>query len=192
MAVSNIVVIAFETEHEAEEVREKVKELGKHGLVTLDDSAIVVKDAKGELHVKNQVDRGVLVGAGWGSLIGLLIGGIFLPLGGLAIGAAAGGAIGKMMSNSVDKKFVKDVADKIQPGTSALFLIGRSADRNAMLAALKPYKGTVLHTSLDTELEESLRRALKYAETPEDASAPAPAEAAPAEAEAEAAPTQDA
>jgi uncharacterized membrane protein len=149
-------------------------------LVTLDDSAIVVKDAEGKLHVKNQVDRGVLVGAGWGSLIGLLIGGIFMPLGGLAIGAAAGGAIGKMVSNGVDKKFVKDVADKIQPGTSALFLIGRSSDRNAVLAALKPYKGTVLHTSLDSELEESLRRALKYAETPE--AAPVPVAAAPEEA----------
>ena len=187
MATSNIVVIAFETEHEAEEVREKVKELGKRGLVTLDDSAILVKDAQGEMHVKNQVDRGVMVGAGWGSLIGLLIGGIFLPLGGLALGAAAGAAIGKMVSNGVDKKFVKDVAEQMQPGTSALFLIGRSADRNAMLTALKPYKGTVLHTSLDTELEESLRRALKYAETPEAAAA----EAAPAEAE-EAAPTPEA
>ena len=187
MAASNIVVIAFETEHEAAEVREKIKDLSKHGLVTLDDSAIVVKDAQGELHVKNQVDRGVLVGAGWGSLIGLLIGGIFLPLGGLALGAAGGAAIGKMVSNSVDKKFVKDVADKIQPGTSALFLIGRSADRNAMLAALKPYKGTVLHTSLDSEAEESLRRALKYAESDEPAPvAPAAAEeVAPAEASAE-------
>lgn len=192
MATSNIVVIAFETEHEAEEVREKVKELGKRGLVTLDDSAILVKDAQGEMHVKNQVDRGVMVGAGWGSLIGLLIGGIFLPLGGLALGAAAGAAIGKMVSNGVDKKFVKDVAEQMQPGTSALFLIGRSADRNAMLTALKPYKGTVLHTSLDTELEESLRRALKYAETPEAAAAEvAPAEVAPAEAE-EAAPTPEA
>jgi len=46
------------------------------------------------------------------------------------------------------------------PGSSAIFLVVRQADPNAALAALKPYKGIVYHSSLDTEAEASLRQVL--------------------------------
>jgi uncharacterized membrane protein len=65
-----------------------------------------------------------------------------------------------MTDLGVDQKFVKEVETAMHPSTSAIFLLVRQADPNAALAALKPYKGTLYHTSLSTEAEESLRRVL--------------------------------
>ncbi len=156
--MSNLIVITFDNEEEAGKVREALKEQAAN--INLDDSAVVVKDAEGEVHVKNEVDRGVAVGAVGGGALGLLIGGLLFPIGGLVLGALAGALVGKMLDMGVDKKFVEDVSEHLQPGTSALFVIVREANPNVALAALRPYKGKVIQTSLPPEAEAELRRIL--------------------------------
>jgi uncharacterized membrane protein len=156
--MSNLIVITFDNEDEAGKVREALKEQAAN--INLDDSAVVVKDAEGEVHVKNEVDRGVAVGALGGGALGLLIGGLLFPIGGLVLGALGGALVGKMLDMGVDKKFVDDVSEHLQPGTSALFVIVREANPNVALAALRPYKGKVIQTSLPPEAEAELRRIL--------------------------------
>jgi uncharacterized membrane protein len=156
--MSNLVVVTFDNEEEAGKVRETLK--GQSANISLDDSAVVVKDAEGEIHVKNEVDRGVAVGAVGGGALGLLIGGLLFPVGGLVLGALGGALVGKMMDKGVDKKFVEDVSEHLQPGTSALFIIVRDANPNVAMAALRPYKGKVIQTSLPPEAEAELRRIL--------------------------------
>jgi uncharacterized membrane protein len=77
------------------------------------------------------------------------------------VGALAGGLIGKAADLGVDGKFVKEVSEDIQPGTSALFFIVRDAEPDVAVAALRPYKGTVRHTTFPPEAEKELRRILK-------------------------------
>jgi uncharacterized membrane protein len=156
----NLVVITFEGEDEADKVREAVRQLQKRDLISLDDSAVVVKDANGKIQVRNEVDRGVKVGAIGGGLLGLMLGFIFFPLGGLIIGTLGGALVGQMTDLGVDQKFVKDVEASLAPGSSAIFLIVRSGDPNAALTALRPFKGTLYHTSFSTDTEENLRRVL--------------------------------
>jgi uncharacterized membrane protein len=159
--MSHLIVIAFEDPEEAERVRESLRSIQHMDALSLDDSAVVVRDQDGKIHVKNEMDRGVKVGAVGGGLVGLIIGGLLFPVGGLVLGALAGGAIGKMLHTGIDKKFVEDVSESIPPGGSALFFIVRAAVPDMAIAALRPYKGTVLHTTLPTESEEELRRVLK-------------------------------
>ena len=156
--MSNLIVITFDNEEEAGKVREALKSQSAN--INLDDSAVVVKDAEGEVHVKNEVDRGVAVGALGGGALGLLIGGLLFPVGGLVLGALGGALVGKMLDMGVDKKFVDDVSERLQPGTSALFVLVREANPNVALAALRPYKGEVIQTSLPPEAEAELRRIL--------------------------------
>jgi uncharacterized membrane protein len=157
--MSHLLVVTFENQDEAAQVRQTLRSLQGEYL-SLDDSAVVVKDQEGKIHVKNELDRGVKVGAVGGGLLGMLITGIFFPVAGLVVGAVAGALVGGSIKLNVDRDFVKEVGEDMQPGTSALFVVVRDADPDVAVAALKPYKGTVRHTSFPPEAEEELRRIL--------------------------------
>ena len=158
--MSNLVVVAFDNPDEAGKVLQTLHSAERADYLSLDDAAVIVRDEEGKVHVKNEVDRGVKIGAVGGGLIGLLIAGIFFPIGGLVIGALGGALLGKSFDTGVDKKFVKEVSEKLQPGTSALFFIVREGNPEYAVAALKPYKGEVLQTSFPQEAEDELRRIL--------------------------------
>lgn len=159
--MSDLVVITFDNAEEAGKVRDALRQAQKRGALSLDDSAVVIKDAEGKIHVKNEIDRGVKIGALGGGLLGLLLAGIFFPFAGLIVGALGGAAVGAMADLGISKKFVKQVGDELKPNTSALFIIVRQdSDPDMVLATLRPYKGKVYQTSLDTQAEENLRDVL--------------------------------
>lgn len=159
--MSNVVVIVFDTAAEAGQARESLKEIERAGRLTLDDAAVVVKDAEGNVTVRNELDAPIAQGALVGSVLGLMVGFVFFPIGGLALGAVGGALVGKSLDRGIDKQFVEQLKERLHPDSSALFLYIRQADPAAALAALKPYKGTVYHTSLSTTLDEQLESVLK-------------------------------
>jgi len=66
-----------------------------------------------------------------------------------------------MLDLGIEDKFIKEVGESLPEGGSALFLLIKSADPTLALAALKPYKGKVLQTTLPPDTEEELRRVLR-------------------------------
>jgi uncharacterized membrane protein len=157
--VSNLVVILFDKEEDAGRVRQALRSEQHADYLHLDDSAVVVKDHGGHVHVRNEVDTGVK----WGALGGALLGPILLfmfPVVGIAAGALGGALVGKTLDLGVDQSFVKEVSAALKPGTSALFIMVRSDNPGPVIEALKPYKGTLYQTSFSTEAEESLKRVL--------------------------------
>ncbi|MFN2190592.1 MAG: DUF1269 domain-containing protein, partial [Candidatus Promineifilaceae bacterium] len=85
--MSDLFVLAFETESGASEMLETIGRLQKQELITLEDAAIVVRPENGKPKVKQAqslVGAGALGGAFWGMLIGLLF---FAPWLGLVAGA---------------------------------------------------------------------------------------------------------
>jgi uncharacterized membrane protein len=159
--MSNLVVITFDDADEAMNVHDTLKSGEAAGFISLDDMAVVTKNEEGEVHVSNEVDRGVKVGAIGGGALGLLIGTVFFPVAGLALGAIGGALVGKLADTGVDKKMIENVKNDLQPGTSAIFFLVREANPDAAIAALKPYKGNVYATSLPPEAEEQVRAVLK-------------------------------
>jgi uncharacterized membrane protein len=159
--MSNLIVIVFDDAEQAGEVRASLKSVEHLGRLKLDDSAVVVKDADGKIHVKDQMDRGVKVGAVTGGLLGILLASIFFPIGGLIIGAVAGGLIGSAAGLGISKSFIKEVSESMTENSSALFIIVRDGDPDIAVAALRPYEGKILQTTLSPEDEEALRRTLK-------------------------------
>lgn len=159
--MSELVAIAFDREDDARAALAEMRVLEGEGALKLSDSAVVAKDPDGTLHVKNEVSSGTETGAVVGAAIGLLTSFLF-PVAGAVVGAAAGAYIGgKVAGDAVDDGFVKDVADALKPGTSALFLMIPASDAAALRAALEPYEGRVYQTTLSEELKETLDRALR-------------------------------
>jgi uncharacterized membrane protein len=161
--MSNLIVLTFDDTEQAGQVFEAIKSAQSGGHVKVDDAAVIVKEESGKVHIKNQMESSVKAGALTGGFLGLLLASVFFPLAGLAIGAVAGGLIGKSMDKGVDQKFVKDVTETLKPGSSALFVIG-SGDPAIVLALLRPFQGTLYQTSLSSELVDELLLALKKKE----------------------------
>jgi uncharacterized membrane protein len=157
--MSDLVVVAFDNETDADALRGEMVRLQKEHLVTLEDAAVVVRKQDGKVKVKQAtslVGAGALGGGFWGLLIGLLF---RIPWWGLAVGAVLGALRAKFTDIGVDDNFIKEVGSTIQPGHSAIFLLIREATPDKLLDELKPYKGTVLKTSLSKENEAALKAA---------------------------------
>ncbi len=155
--MSDLIVLAFDSENGAIEMRDKLVSLQKQHLIALEDAAVVVRRQDGKVKVKQAaslVGAGALGGAFWGMLIGIIF---WMPWLGLAIGAASGALAGKFSDIGVDDSFIKEVGNTIEPGHSALFLLVVSATGDKVLDELEGTKATVIKTSLSKEAEEKLR-----------------------------------
>ncbi|MGD9545680.1 MAG: DUF1269 domain-containing protein [Methylocystis sp.] len=158
--MSDLIVIVYESEAKAEEMRQKVLGLQKEYLIEVGDAAIAVKQADGAVKL-NQLFNTTAAGAVSGSFWGLLIGVIFLnPLLGVALGAASGAISGALTDYGVNDDFMKQLSETLKPGNAALFLLIKKFTGDKVLEAVKGTGGTVLKTSLDDNKEQALRDAL--------------------------------
>jgi uncharacterized membrane protein len=157
--MTNLVVLAFETEDGAGKTLSEVEELQKQNLIRVEDAATAVRHAGGKVKVKQArslAGAGALGGAFWGMLFGLLF---FVPFLGLAVGAATGALFGKAADYGINDDFIREVSDSVQPGNSALFLLVSEAQADKVISQLKPYGGKVIHTSLSKDEEARLKEA---------------------------------
>jgi len=159
--MSDLVVIGFDNEHTAFEMRAALVKLQKEYLIDMEDVVVVTKDDKGKVKLHQAVNltaAGAVGGSFWGMLIGL----IFLnPLLGIAVGTGAGALSGKLSDIGINDTFMKELGETIHPGTSALFILVRKATPDKVLDQLKGFKGKVLKTSLTADKEEDLREVLE-------------------------------
>jgi uncharacterized membrane protein len=155
--MSSLVVLVFDKMKGAEEMREKMYDLQKRELITLEDAAVVVRKENGKSKVKQAhslVGSGALGGAFWGTLVGLLF---FAPWLGMVAGAAAGALGGKMADIGIDDSFIKEVSESIEPGNSALFLLARDAQMERIREELTDFEFEIIETNLSPEDESKLR-----------------------------------
>ena len=157
--MNQLIVVAFDHFDDARTAMRSLRGLERQGKIRFEDTAIVERDPDGTAHVKNEVsgttEAATLIGAALGGLLTFVF-----PLAGIAIGAALGAAVGASFKTGVDPDFVDDVKETLRPGRSALFLVVKESEADATLAAIRPFSGDVIQTTLDTEREEALRQAL--------------------------------
>ncbi|HII91522.1 MAG TPA: DUF1269 domain-containing protein [Methanosarcina sp.] len=157
--MSELIVFAFPNEKGASEMDEAINRLKKEQLITLDDAAIVVRNHDGKVKVKQAVDlvgTGTVGGAFWGMLIGLLF---WMPWLGMAVGAITGAITGKLTDYGINDDFIHKVAETIEPGGSALFLLISKWTEDKVLDELTAFNPKVVRTSLSKEEERKLKAA---------------------------------
>ncbi len=158
--MNQLMVIAFDHFDDARKAMKGLRDLEGGGRIRFEDTAIVERDPDGSVHVKNEVSGTTETAALVGAVIGSLVTFAFPPIG-LAIGAAVGAAVGSTLDSGVSSAFIDDVKTTLRPGRSALFLVVKQAEADAVMAALRPYSGDVIQTTLDSEAEEALRDAMR-------------------------------
>ena len=158
--MSNLVVIGFDDETTAFEMRAELAKMQKEYLIEMEDVVVVTKDEEDKVKLHQAVNltaSGAVGGTFWGMLIGFL----FLnPLAGAAVGAGAGALSGKLADIGINDQFMKDLGETFKPNTSALFVLVRKATPDKVLEGLKKFKGTVIQTSLTKDKEEELQKVL--------------------------------
>ena len=155
--MSELLVITFAARETAGQAAERLKGVqAAHGL-DISDIAVVEKDADAQVHVHHGVDKATVGGAIGGGFLGLLLGLVFFPLAGLAIGAAAGALIGRSLHQNVDKQLIDDVDGGPTGDTSALFVVVTGTPA-AVVGALQPFAGKVYQTTLDPTPSRRSRR----------------------------------
>jgi uncharacterized membrane protein len=159
--MSDLVVIGFNEENKAFELRAELAKLQKEYLIEMEDVVVVTKDEEGKVKLHQATDLTV-AGALSGSFWGLLIGMIFLnPLLGVAVGAGAGALSGKLSDIGISNNFMEELGETLKNNSSALFVLVRKVTPDKVMEELKGFGGKVLKTSLTADKEDTLRKALE-------------------------------
>ena len=157
--MSELMVLGFENEMEADRFGIALAQMQKDMIVQLQDAAEVVRDMDGKPHVKHGhelVGAGALGGAFWGMLFGLLF---FVPFLGLAIGAGMGALFGKLGKTGMNKEVLEQMGDAVPPGKAGWFLLIGQLTEDKFLEAVKGTNATLVRSNLSEEQEKDLKHA---------------------------------
>ena len=166
--MSELVVVAFDEPHKADEVLHELRMLQREYLIDLEDAVVAMRRPNGRVQLKQGVNLvGVSAASGglWGALWGTLVGVLFLnPLAGLAVGtmvgAGTGALAGALTDYGINDEFIRDLAKTLSPNSSAIFILIRKMQPEKVLNELSRFRGRVLRTSLSPEQEARLHAAL--------------------------------
>ena len=160
-----LVAMVFDKPTRADEVLLNLAHLQQEGAIQLADAVVVTKDEDGRSTIRQTVDvtpgKGAMAGGWWGLLIGTVFAGPIGALIGGVAGGASGALYGKLVDVGLDDEWVRQMAEWIDPDTSALLLLVQEVRLEEVLGELRRFEGRVVTTTLPDEVRERLEEALR-------------------------------
>lgn len=121
-----LIVAAFQTETGAEDALTQLMEAKRERMIAIQDAAVIRRDMKDRVHIKDVKDvgggRGAVAGAVFGTAIALLAGPAGIVVGGV-LGALVGGLTAKAVDMGLPNQRLKELSESLKPGTSAIIAI---------------------------------------------------------------------
>jgi uncharacterized membrane protein len=168
-----LVAMVFDKPTRADEVLLNLAHLQQEGAIQLADAVVVTKGEDGRSSIRQTVDvtpgKGAMAGGWWGLLIGTVFGGPIGALIGGVAGGASGALYGKLVDVGLDDDWVSQMAEWIDPDTSALLLLVQEVRLEEVLEELRRFEGRVVTTTLPDEVRDRLEEALR-----DEATGPSP------------------
>jgi uncharacterized membrane protein len=120
-----LIVAAFKDEKTAKDALNVLKKAQKEKLIKIDNAAVLRKDEKGKLHIKETADMGSGKGAALGGVAGAAIGLIAGPvlLVPAAVGALVGGLAARLRDSGFSDARLKALGEGLTPGSSAIVAV---------------------------------------------------------------------
>ncbi|MBX9623677.1 MAG: DUF1269 domain-containing protein [Gemmataceae bacterium] len=158
----NLWALGYDDPDRAREVRAQI--LGfedLHGL-HVNDAVVVARLADGSFTLARDEQPTAATGVAGFGFLGLVIGAVVLqPLAGAVVGAALGGlGVGLAKRLGIDDAFVREVRGLMRPGTSALFLLTRTDNPEAVVRHITGLGGAVVKTNVHADLARQVQEAL--------------------------------
>ena len=133
--MSDLIIIGYDDPQTARKAYEQVLALRESFVVELRGLAIVTVDADGKTHVDT-------------------------PQRVVANSAAGGAVFGLLGRSGINEGFRAQVQDMLQPGHAAVVIMASKITEDKFTAAMTPFGGTVLKTSLSDAAERELADAM--------------------------------
>jgi uncharacterized membrane protein len=150
-----LIARVFDTPDGASSGLEFIQDLHRQQRIKVRSAAVVIKDADGEVSIKETADLDVrggrLVGAITGGLVGLLGGPVGMVIGALA-GLGVGGAAAKRIDVGLPDKFLEEVQEHLQPNSSALIMLVQAHWKHTVGEELSGLTGVVLQQTISDEV----------------------------------------
>jgi uncharacterized membrane protein len=120
-----LIAAAFQDEKGADQALKELKAAKKQGLIKIENAAVLRKDQKGKLHIKETHDmgggKGAVLGGVGGAAIGLIAGpALIVPV---AVGALVGGLTAKLRDSGFSDKRLETLGEGLTPGSSAIVAV---------------------------------------------------------------------
>lgn len=120
----DVVIAAFKDQKGAEAALKELRAAEKDKIIKIEDAALLWKDSKSKLHIKETGDMTGGRGAAYGGVAGAVLGIITGPIGWAAVGGAAiGGLIGKLKDSGFNDKRLEEWGANLQPDSSAIIAV---------------------------------------------------------------------
>ncbi|SEM21223.1 Uncharacterized membrane protein [Roseovarius tolerans] len=165
--MSDLLIIAFETSDGAFELDAHLRGLRRLQKLETQDIKVATRDETGAVELNGPANVPAMQVVG-GTIWGLVLGAAFLvPVAGAVAGAATGAVVGQFRDPGVDSAFLKEIAEKLPKGGSALCLLVRDMDKDALLEEIAafPQKGHLIQSPLEGAHEDRLRGLIETGKT---------------------------
>lgn len=179
--MAELIAVGFEGIHRAREVLDQIEQLDESWVVNVRDAVAVHRTRDGRLRVSQSVLPTSREQAGWGGLLGGMLGALLVApfTGGVSAVAAASaigmsavtlGATGAVIGAEdakdwkflygISEEFTKEVGGMVQPGQSAVLVLARADDPDMVVERFRGYGGKVLRTTLSKDAARKLEQTL--------------------------------
>jgi uncharacterized membrane protein len=120
-----VLVASFDTLGGANLAAKTLQGMEQEGLLDVDNTVTAIKNATGQVDIKDFSDVSVGDGAKLGALVGGAIGLLFPPsiLASAALGGLVGGITAKLRASGFDAAAVQEMAESLEPGASMLVTV---------------------------------------------------------------------
>lgn len=163
----DLVAVAFDAPEDAGRALKFVERAQKKSTLKVLNAAVLVKDAAGNVTVKDTRDidpkKGRRLGAVTGGLIGLVGGPVGLVVGALA-GAGAGSVAGSKIDFGFSEQFLGGLKKYLRPDTSALILLIEHGYYQQLSEVIAEEEGVFFQQTLTDKLVERLLAASEEGE----------------------------
>ena len=166
-----IIVAAFQEEKAADDALRNLKTAKWAGLIGIQNAAVLRRDQKDKLHVKELKDWGGGKGAAWGGALGAVVGVLAGP--GILVAGAAGALIGGLAAKLRDSGFSNErlqaVGESLKPGTSAIVAVIEHKWVDDLEKALAETEADITTMAIAADVAEQLDAGREVAYTALDA-----------------------